>query len=353
MQVRMQIQREAISVNMRSINTLRDVTKYPYGTLSPEYVSRNLRLEQQAHLFLGIDKLGDSKLMTPVQILEKWFRIFFSDPINFFCCTTPSRPLFKLCDFLTRSPFFCLYVASITLGSIHMDHHHDAMMESGTRVPRVCSVAGFNKENDKGSGRVQSMIGICANPPKWIFHKNRRIISTFLQMVVDSQGEIRNKANGYTSRGAPPPRKYVHTKKRLRPTEEDEVDVDSNKRRRDGDEVPIDIVDGGSIDIPELADKVINPPTHDTDEYDSGGGTMVKKKKKSAWNLIAYLVLDCQNHSPHLIHTLIKETHHSKGINNRIHTLCSIGKRLEVPLWVSRQVMDDMQEHEKTAFVFS
>ena len=301
---------------MSTMDTLRDVACYPYGTLSPEYISRNKQLEQRAHLFLGIDKLGDSKIVTPMQTLEKWFRIFFSNPTNFFCCTSPSRPLFRLCDFLTRSPFFCLYIASVTLGGIHCKSHlHKRPTES---LFRDFENGGL----DPHAKRTKSIIGICSNPPRWILHKNRRIITTFLQMMLENEVK----------------KEYVH------PSEPEKVHITSQyTETREGTKKR----GRKHEDLPCTKKK---KQMDDTDTDKTVGPFMVKKKKKSAWNLIAYLTLDCHNHSSELIHRLVKESLHSKGIANRIQTLCDIGKRMGVPLWISRQVVDNMSVSERDCF---
>lgn len=447
----------AIELDRDKYALLRDIGKYPFGTLSSEYLLRKCDLEQHAKNVLLIPRLGDGRIPAPVKILEYWFKMFFSDPTNFFCCSSPSHTLFKLCDFLTQSPFYCLYAACITMNSNthvfpqpqptqspeqtlsqkrrrqrHIPFSGCSRMVGNLMRPRRLSpgikgaankVAEQDQEGEISyTDRTQSIIGICSNPPSWITHKNRRMIALFIQMILDRRaGKVmetgaydsfeEGRENQYDyeneyesgdededttmadftdtsqreSGEALPPTIITNERKRAFPGHDD-VSGDNEYKDKDSDmtrkkrrcKSPI-LVDIG-CDITGESEGLIsvsNPPKipsgdgsnngsssqeevrekeadlHVNQEVDGQTKEKMRKKMRSSWSLVAYIILDRYSHPPELIQKLSREALYSKGIINRIYTLCNIAQQHKVPMWISNKAMECMDIGSVDELIFA
>jgi hypothetical protein len=313
---------------------LHDISKYPYGTLSPRHITTRRKSESDAKDILTIETLGNGKIPSPANIVRKWFDLFFSDPNDFFCCETPSKPIFRLCDSLTHSPFFCIYIATVTMTGDHTttdSYPQEEKLdmprtEMGIRQP---TLSGKRRPYRKPVDKRQSIVGICANPPKWIAFKNRRMIDMFIQNAIRKKNEHESGGDNYVHRG-------VHYNPSINVARGSQKATDPiTSRKRKG------ILINPS---PPLPLPLPLPPqkTTGTDTIDQGGNNIQYEKKKTSWSLLSYVILDRYTHSPELITKLSKETQQSKGLCNRIHTLFSISQKYNIPLWISEKAISIM-----------
>ena len=348
------------------IHFLRDVDKYPFGTLSNEYAATKWDNERRAEKILCVEKLGDGRIPSPAKIIECWFKSFFSDPTNFFCCSSPSRVVFKLCDYLTQSPFYCLFVACVTMSSDgvgltrkRQSRGHAATQPSTSdlctsersrfRHLKTTKSAARQSEQTRPtistsySDRSQSIIGICSNPPKWIKHKNRRVINLFIQTLI--QKRMMNDETKSTNTSP------TNIQPNSESTDSDEELLGKQKhkkRRRVQDHETRENRLAGSMNTNSPLFPHLNGTTLPPNASATPPPAQLRKKMRSSWSLVAYIILDKYSHSPDLINKLSRDTLYSKGINNRIQTLFSIAQKHKVPIWMSQKVMDNMKKDGTT-----
>jgi hypothetical protein len=314
----------------RMLALLHDISKYPYGTLSPRHITTRRKSESDAKDILGIETLGNGKIPSPASIVRRWFDLFFSDPNDFFCCEAPSKPIFRLCDYLTHSPFYCIYIAAVTMTGDHVNNDGYPQEEKldiykpKIEIQQPPHVSGKRRPYRKPVEKQQSIVGICSNPPKWIAFKNRRMIDMFIQNAIRKKNEHESGGDSYVNK--------VHHNNPSADTskESQKVTAPIKSRKRKGI-----LTDPSPLQPQETS--ITDTTNH---RYE---------KKKTSWSLLSYVILDRYTHPPELITKLSKETQQSKGMCNRIHTLFSISQKHNIPLWISEKAISIMNvetEHE-------
>ncbi len=286
---------------------LEDARKYPYYTLSQERRNVKMHLEENARKILSVKSLGKGKLPTPYQILEYWYKKEFPSHDSFLCCPNPGEKLSELTSLLADPPFFCLSVACMSMNNekktTNLQHIRGVIddvikVDANTKKRKKTTLLETNSPAD----RTQSVINISSDPVEWILHKNRRLVSHVLRNMTERNKSITMK----------------------------DITDGPDKFDRVG-KVSDDILD-------RLFSK--NQTDNKTTELDNQERKENKKKMKSSWRIIAYVILD-RTFNPKFIKNIKTDVFKSKGLANRIMKLSEIARKHRLPFWITKDVVDE------------
>ena len=312
------------------LDFLEDISIYPSETLSSEYKRNKLILEERASKTISVESLGNGYIPSTIRIIHYWFDSIFGDSNRFFKCSTPSKPMTKLCDLLTRSPFFCIYTAYITMNPI-VPLNHD----------KTCKKQQNSRNPTSSLEKIQSITGVSSNPPDWIIHKNRRVFVSHLQTRngYKSDRKIKCKDNISRKRKLSESHETYNTQVFLddRAAESDTFQINAFEEE---EEVMIDFDTDDAENIKQ------SPQDEEEDEIMNGYTSEKlpgKRKTRSTWNLVAYIVLDRYSHSASFIRQLLHESMYSKGNPSKTRVLFDLAKKHRLPIWIWRKALEDIE----------
>jgi hypothetical protein len=288
--------------------TIRNIQEYPYGTLSNEFRNQKAIPEARVRRALQVTHLDkEERIPTPSRILHHWFTSHFTSAVDFFCFENPNRALTDLRDHLSESPFYCIYVACITMNS---EKRKQTPQPKSTHASRKRKRKPSINETDPAQNKVfpdklQSVISVSGNPVEWIFHKNRRVLTQILQSLI-LRKEENDRSKGIIT--TPPERKTSENAGRL------------NK---------------------ELLDQIFKGDTENPERVSEIPNSILSRKLKSSWVLVGYIMMD-RTENPECINNIVSEILKSKGISNRIATLCKIAGREGKPFWIAEEALTKM-----------
>jgi hypothetical protein len=273
----------SISIDRGSRPFLRDLRRYPHGTMTAESRKRLCEYDKFAKDILQIERIGDGSLEAPLSIVKRWYDEHFPDLDSFIRCSHSSMALRDLNRRLfSSSPFYCITITASVPSVDLLDRQPLLDLIQGVTVPtdttRVESATGTPSNPDGAPApqrpifdRRQSIVNVCANPSAYVTFKNRHAIRCYT-----------NKTN---------------------------------------------VLAAGSSSSSSSSGSKLTVKNKDR--------SRVPRKKKSIWTLIAYAVMNDRNHEPSLISKLMKETNASKGTSGRIRTLFRVARKHDLPIWLS------------------